>query len=219
MSLLRALTEKPWLNTTVEDLPAPGRLPMATARVGLLVFLAVASVLFALLVVAHSMRMMVGDWRSLPLPPVLWLNSVVLLLGSIALHGAAKSARQGRLTATRLRFLAGGVCAMGFLIGQLVAWRQLDTLGYAVATNPANSFFYLMTALHGAHLLGGLVVWTWTAFRLWRGFDTASSDTAKVRLSIALCATYWHFLLVVWLVLFGILLSDAAGLGMLHQMG
>ena len=69
------------------------------------------------------------------------------------------------------------------------------------STNPANGFFYLITGLHGLHLLGGLVAWGRTSDKVWRGFEPA-----QVRLSVELCAVYWHFLLVVWLVLFALLL-------------
>ncbi len=66
---------------------------------------------------------------------------------------------------------------------------------------PANAFYYLITALHGVHLLGGLVAWGWTGNRVRRGFEAN-----QVSLSVELCAVYWHFLLLVWLVLFGLLL-------------
>lgn len=207
MSLIRTLTEKPWTATTAPDLPALGRLPMPTARVGLVVFLAVVSVLFSLLVSAYFMRMSLGDWRPLPEPPLLWLNTLALALGSVALHRAVVGIRRGQVAAARLRFRAGGVCALAFLAGQLVAWRQLDALGYYVASNPANTFFYLLTALHGLHILGGLVAWARTAVRLWN-----RPDDAGLRLSVELCATYWHVLLLVWLALFGVLLADNTGL-------
>jgi cytochrome c oxidase subunit 3 len=86
-------------------------------------------------------------------------------------------------------------------VGQLLVWRQLGSLGYFVDTNPSNSFFYLITALHGLHLLGGLVAWFRASLRLWRG-----AEVAKIRMSVDLCAVYWHFLLLVWLVMFGLLL-------------
>ena len=92
--------------------------------------------------------------------------------------------------------------AVAFLVGQLLAWRELVAAGYALASNPANSFFYLLTAVHGLHVLGGLVAWPGDA-RGWRGSET---ETEEVRLSVDLCAIYWHFLLFVWLVLFALLL-------------
>jgi len=70
-----------------------------------------------------------------------------------------------------------------------------------VATNPSSSFFYLITAVHGLHLMGGLLVLGRTTVRVARG-----ADLRKIRLSVELCATYWHFLLVAWIALFALLL-------------
>jgi len=74
-------------------------------------------------------------------------------------------------------------------------------LGYFAATNPANAFFFLVTALHAVHLLGGLVAWVRTSAKLRRG-----DALDKVRLSVELCTIYWHFLLIIWLLLFVLLL-------------
>ena len=86
--------------------------------------------------------------------------------------------------------------------GQLLAWQQLSANGYVIDGNPATSFFYLLTALHGLHLLGGMWVWGRTTVRLFSGADAKS-----VRLSVELCTVYWHYLLLVWIGLFGLLLS------------
>jgi cytochrome c oxidase subunit 3 len=106
--------------------------------------------------------------------------------------------------------MAGGVFAFAFLAGQLLAWRQLNMMVAFDVTNPAIAFFYLITALHGLHLLGGLVAWGRTTAKVWRGFDLV-----HVRLSVELCTVYWHFLLLVWLVLFGLLFSGNDNLGAL----
>ncbi len=203
MSLFHQLTEKPWetVQGAVGDL-RHGRafsLPMAT--LGLRVLLAVITVLFSLLVVAYADRMAVADWRPLSEPGVLWLNTAMLILSSVAWQWAVISARRGQMDGVRTGLLGGGSFAFAFLAGQLLAWQQLVALGYFAATNPANGFFYLITALHGVHLLGGLVAWGRTADKVWRGIGVA-----QVRPSVELCAVYWHFLLVVWLVLFCLLL-------------
>ena len=91
-----------------------------------------------------------------------------------------------------------------------VTWRHLAAAGYFLASNPANSFFYLITAVHGLHVLGGLVALGRAADRAWRG-----RDMGKLRLSVDLCTTYWHFLLFVWVVLFALIngwASDFAAL-------
>ena len=74
--------------------------------------------------------------------------------------------------------------------------------GYYATTNVANAFFYLFTTLHGLHLIGGLYFWGRTTSK----FLSKNSKAEDIKHSIELCAIYWHFLLVVWLVLFGLML-------------
>lgn len=195
--------KKPWLEEsgTVVELQANGAFALPSATLALRVFLAVVTVLFSLLVVAYADRLTAGDWRPLPEPWVLWLNTVALVLGSVALQRSLTAANRGRLGGVKIGLLAGGGFAIVFLAGQLVAWQQLVALGYYAATNPANAFFFVMTALHGLHLFGGLVALGRTADKVLRGFDVD-----QVRLSVELCAVYWHFLLAVWLILFGLML-------------
>ena len=171
-------------------------------KTGLWVFLAVVTSVFCLFISAYAMRMKLGDWRPLPEPDLLWLNTGVLVLSSVALQWTRLAAKQGRIDSVRVGLTATGVLTFAFMAGQLLAWQQLYELGYFLTSNPANSFFYLITGLHGLHLLGGLVAWSRTTARVWRG-----ADVAQVRLSVELCAVYWHFLLIVWLVLFGLMLS------------
>ena len=101
----------------------------------------------------------------------------------------------------RLAWWLGGAFAVAFLVGQYYAWRQLQAAGYYAAVNPANASFNLLTGVHAVHLGGGLVAWIRTAARMARG---AGLD--DVRLGIELWTMYWHYLLLVWLVLFSLLL-------------
>jgi cytochrome c oxidase subunit III len=202
LSLLHQLTEKPWVKGqgSVVALHDGRAFPVPTAKLGLRVFLAVASILFSLVVVAYADRMAAADWRPMPVPWLLWLNTVMLILSSVALQWAWGGARWGQLDVVWAGLLAGGAFAFAFLAGQLWAWQQLAAVGYYAATNPAVAFFYLITALHGLHLLGGLVAWGRTTRMVWRG-----CEVGQVRLSVELCAIYWHFLLLIWLVLLGLL--------------
>ncbi|WP_207485876.1 cytochrome c oxidase subunit 3 [Arenibaculum pallidiluteum] len=205
MNPLGSLGAKPWLQPA-QDVPAWGRLPFAPAQVGLAIFMAVVTALFGLLAAAYLMRMTLGDWRPLPEPPILWLNTLALALGSAALQRSSTLLRRGDPARASTAFVAGGGCAGAFLAGQIAAWAQLDALGYFVATNPANTFFYLLTALHGLHLLGGLAAWARTAWHL-----RSAPGARATRLGVGLCAAYWHFLLVVWLALLALLMADDAG--------
>jgi cytochrome c oxidase subunit 3 len=195
------LTAKPWLEVgAIGEVIDTGASSLPTAMIGLGVFLAVVSSLFALLISAYFMRMQVADWAQMPAPKVLWFNTGVLILSSVALHYAQVAARRGRMKDVGDSLIAGNLFAFTFLVGQLYAWHQLNAAGYFLAANPANAFFYLLTGLHGLHLLGGLVALVLTAEKVWRGVALA-----QVRLSVKLCAIYWHFLLLLWLLLFTLL--------------
>ena len=195
------LMAKPWLEEgVIDDFPRGGASSLPTAKIGLGVFFAVVGSLFALLISAYFMRMDMADWQALPVPGLLWLNTGVLIASSLALQWATVAARRGHIDDVRSGIAAGGIFAVAFLAGQLLVWRQLSADGYYLAANPANSFFYLITAIHGLHLSGGLVALGRTAAKVWH-----RSGLAQIRLSIELCTAYWHFLLLIWLVLFGLL--------------
>jgi len=204
MNLFQQLTAKPWLATGAQlgDLRHPDEAHRAAKRTALSVFLAVVGVVFMLLLIAYGGRMAYEDWRPAPQLNLLWANTLVLILSSVALQWAQVSVRRGRMDAMRVGLLAGGAFTLVFLFGQLLAWRQLATMGYFDVSNPAIAFFYLITGIHGLHLLGGLVAWGRAAARAWGDFNVA-----KMRQSVELCTLYWHFLLGVWLVLFGLLFT------------
>jgi cytochrome c oxidase subunit III len=212
MGFFHQLTEKPWapIQGNVVQLHDGSAFSVPTATLGLRVFLAVVTVLFSLLIMAYGSRMEFEDWRPAPEQSLLWLNTAMLVLSSVAMQWAKIAARRGELDGVTTGLVVGGAFAIAFLGGQLLAWRQLNMMVVFDITNPAIGFFYLITALHGLHLLGGLVAWGRTAAKVWRGLDVV-----HVRLSVELCTVYWHFLLVVWLVLFGLLFSGNDNLGVL----
>jgi cytochrome c oxidase subunit 3 len=201
--LRQTLNAEPWnANDPLENQPGRGVLKVDPAKIGLIAFIAVATSLFGLFLSAYMMRMKLGDWTALSEPKLLWLNSGFLVLASIAFQLTRGAARRGQLLTVKTGLIAGGVCTILFLSGQLVAWQQLNTAGYFMSSNPANSFFYVLTAVHGLHLLGGMWVWGRTTTRVLTGADAES-----VRLSVELCTVYWHYLLLVWVGLFALLLS------------
>lgn len=212
MKLFGRLREKPWEGTgMVADTAAIGYAPTALpARVALRFFLAVVTVIFFLIIITFLSRSQVGDfqalagepWQPFTNPTQLWLNTLVLLASSVCIQLAAHSAGKKRSLITVCATGAALLFAVLFLIGQLVVWQQLVELGYYVNSNPANSYFYLFTGVHGLHLLGGLVALGIVSTRVLRG---GAIETLHGGLS--LCATYWHFLFAVWLLLFALLTS------------
>ncbi len=206
--LVRRLTAKPWVHAgdagysaDIQPINRPAK------KVALFFLLAAITSLFALFITAYVMRMDPhhgGDWHSIVTPGVLWINTILLVLASIAMQWAKSLAVTADKITTNLRLglLAGGILTLAFLVGQYVAWQQLHASVYFQISNPALAFFYLLTGIHGLHLLGGLYVWARATVRARR-----ESDTENIRLSIELCTVYWHYLLLVWLVLFGLLLT------------
>lgn len=201
--LRQTLNTEPWeANDPAENRPGRGVLNIDPAKVGLLSFIAVVTSLFALFLSAYMMRMHFGDWQPVAEPKLLWLNTVMLALASAAFQLTRGAARRAQALTVKVGLIVGGACTILFLLGQLVAWRQLNAGGYFISGNPANSFFYLLTALHGLHLIGGMWVWGRTTVKMMTGADATS-----VRLSVELCTVYWHYLLLVWIGLFALLLS------------
>lgn len=197
---------RPW----VAQLAGPElRNPSAgqTARTALWVFLGVATSLFVLFISAYAMRLGLADWSPLPRPRLLMLNTALLVGASLAMEWTAHAARRGDHGRLRRGLAASGVLTVGFLAGQLAMWKQLSDAGYLVSSGAAAAFFYLFTAVHGLHVLGGLVAWARAALRVWHG-----QDRAGIRLGVELCATYWHYLLAVWVVLYALLVSKDIGL-------
>jgi len=203
VSLFSQLAEKPWAaeQAAIDDLHSGGEFTLPAPQVGLRVFLGFASVLFTLFIVVYVERMVFSDWHALPEPWLLWVNTAILVFSSAGLQWAWVSADKNQADGVKKGLYVGGVLAFAFLTGQFLVWQQLVNMGYYASSNPASAFFYLLTALHAVHLLGGLVAWGRTAVKLQNGLSMA-----QLRGSIELCAVYWHFLLVVWIVLFGLLL-------------
>ena len=196
------LTSKPWLEQgAAGELPGAAVSAAPMAKVGLGVFLAAIGSLFALFISAYIMRMQLADWRPTPKPTLLWVSTGILMLSSAALQLARTNTDRGDSRGARMALLAAGGAAIGFMVSQLLAWGQLGKAGYFLTSNPASSFFYLITAIHGLHVLGGVVALGRNIVRAWQG-----RDLVRLRLGLELCSLYWDFLLLMWLVLFALLL-------------
>jgi cytochrome c oxidase subunit 3 len=167
-------------------------------QLGLWAFLATVTMLFAGFTSAILVRRTAADWPMLPLPSLLWVNSVVLLVSSVAMEAVRRASRQDQCREVRRWLIV--VVALGavFLIGQLGAWRQLAAQGVFLPSNPHSSFFYILTGVHGVHLLGGIVGLFYLV--------VATSRRMSAPLStVNLFATYWHFVGGLWVYLFVVL--------------
>ena len=157
------------------------------AKTGLHLLMAAMSSMFFLFLISYILRSQVSDWEALsePWQPLastwqLWINTALLVLASVALELAKRSLRRLDNALTRDLMLVAGAASVAFLVGQLVLWNALGNMGYFASSNAANAFFYLLTGLHGVHLLGGLVAWVRATYRL--NHDNSEQASAKAGL-------------------------------------
>lgn len=178
--------------------PVPRGTPQGTYVTG--IWLALASILmfFTALVSSFVVRKgLSNDWVAFPLPSILWANTAVLVASSATLERARRLLARQALN--DFRGWWGVTTALGllFLVGQLVAWRELRAAEIYLSTNPSSSFFYLLTGTHGLHLLGGVLALLYVGVRERQESLRVSRETAVAATSI-----YWHFLGGLWIVLF-----------------
>ena len=203
-SIFQLLTQKPWENEqSQKDNVHEGKtLDLTKHKLGLRTLMVVSTIIFSLFIVTYSDRMLVHDWRNMPEPWLLWFNTSILILSSLVFYFTQKSFKKNENEKTKNGLYLIGFLAYSFLIGQLLVWYQLMNTGYYATTNVANAFFYLFTTLHGLHLIGGLYFWGNTTSKFLKG----NYRISKMQHMLELCGIYWHFLLSVWLVLFGLML-------------
>jgi cytochrome c oxidase subunit III len=208
--LIQRLKDKPWMKQGVVPTSQEG-ITSSAPKVGLWVFLAVVTSLFGLFASAYTMRMAghggLAAWQALDEPNVLWINTLVLVLASAAMQIARNRMDADDLGGGRSYFLAAGVLTVLFLGGQVLAWQQARASGGLGPGSPAYSFFVLLTAVHGLHLIGGLWVLGRATARIFRVESSNVVARGRLRLSVQLCTTYWHWLLLIWLGVFALLLS------------
>ncbi len=163
---------------------------------GVSVTLAAILMFFMALASSYIVRKGTGtDWQPIDTPRILWLNTVVLVASSITVEIARRKLAQSDVIEFRNWWAITTALGTLFLGGQIVAWRVLADQGLFLATNPSSSFFYLLTASHGAHLLIGLVALLYVTLR--------AGQTGWRRRAIAAegVAIYWHFLDGLWVFL------------------
>jgi cytochrome c oxidase subunit 3 len=153
---------------------------------------------FAAFTSALFVREGTADWSHLALPGVLYLNTLVLLASSLTLERARKTLEAAPERSTRKAsawVMVTLLLGLAFCAGQFHAWQELRAEGIYLATNPNSSFFYLLTFLHGLHVLVGIFVLVYLAGRL------MASHTMFRRSLFDNTAVYWHFMGVLWIYL------------------
>lgn len=184
----------------------PAGTPQSTYTIGMLVALGAVSMFFMALVSASVVhRGMPGsDWVPLQPPSILWGTSALAVASSLTLLRARRMFKAGAERSFSRWWTATAVLGICFLSGQVLAWRQLVSAGVYMVSNPSVGFFYVFTAAHGLHLLGGVIALLWIGWRQSHGWRKSSGISPATATAVA--ALYWHFVTGLWLFLFSFFL-------------
>jgi cytochrome c oxidase subunit 3 len=169
-------------------------------RLGLWMFLATVTMLFAAFTSAYVVRRSGSDWRHIALPSMLWINTAILAASSVAVEIANRRGLARQWTAATSALALAAAFGLAFLAGQIAAWRQLVAAGVYLPTNPHSSFFFMLTGAHAVHIVAALAVLVWGMV----GTRSAWSNPRAWSARMDLCRTFWHYLGGVWLFLFAL---------------
>jgi len=178
-------------------------LSMHPKKFALWLFIVTVVMIFAALTSAYIVRQSEGNWLEFDIPQTLYISSAIILASSFTMQWSYLSAKKDNLGTLRVSTLLTAVLGLAFLVVQFMAWQELVAMDVYFVGNPAGSFMYVLTGLHGVHLISGvifLILVTVNAFRY--KVHSKSMD------QIEMCATYWHFLDGLWLYLFLFLLLN-----------
>jgi len=171
-------------------------------RLGMWVALTSVVMLFTALTSAYIVRAASSnDWRPIAMPRLLWLSTAVIIISSVTFEGARRSLKRQHDAMYGHWLLITTILGVVFLGSQLLAWRQLVRQGIYLATNPHSSFFYLMTAAHGVHLLGGILALSYLLVRTRRRGADVTAESRRIGAADAV-SIYWHFMDGLWVYLF-----------------
>jgi cytochrome c oxidase subunit 3 len=171
-------------------------------RLGMCVSLAAVLMLFTALTSAYIVRAAsANDWQPLAMPQILLLSTALILISSGTLEAARRELKAKAVSAYQRWLLVTVLLGTGFLGSQLLAWKQLARQGGYLASNPHSSFFYLLTATHGFHLLGGLLALAYLVLRARRNQQNEQVEAKQYAIADAV-TLYWHFMDGLWIYLF-----------------
>jgi len=185
----------------VEEAGQP--LAMHPKKFALWIFIASVVMIFAALTSAYMVRHAAGNWLMFELPDSFFITTAIILVSSASMHWAYIAAKKNNLEMTKLAMAVTTLLGVAFLVGQFIAWGDLVRNNVYFAGNPSGSFVYVLSGVHGLHIISGVVVLLIVLVSTFR-YKVHSRNLAQIEM----CATYWHFLDGLWLYLFVFLLLN-----------
>lgn len=181
-------------------------LAMHPKKFALWLFIVSIVMIFAAMSSAYMVRQAEGNWLDFEMPTIFWVNSGILLASSVTMHWAYIAAKRDNLAMIKVAMIITTLLGLGFLVGQWYSWVALVDMKVffaGTASNPSGSFLYVITGLHAFHLVTGIV---YLVIILGASFQYKIHSKNLVRMEM--CATYWHFLDILWIYLFAFLLLN-----------
>lgn len=177
--------------------------PMAMnpKRFAMWLFIGSVMMVFAALTSAYIVRQAEGNWLYFDLPNILTVSTVVILASSTTMQWAFWSAKKDNLETVKIMVTLTAILGLAFLVLQFEGWKQLVDNRIFLVGNPSGSFLYVITGLHGLHIISALVYLIIVLVATYR-FQVHSKNLLRLEM----CTTYWHFLGGLWLYLFVFLL-------------
>lgn len=163
--------------------------PLSKTQIAMWLLLTAVVMLFAGLSSAYVVLRGLPTWQNILVPRLAWLNTIVLILSSFSLEAARSAVTKRQVRPIKRWVGISGVLGLGFLFGQIAVWSELVAAGVYLQSTLHSSFFYVLSAIHGLHVIGGLI-----------GMALVYFKTSEERFKA--CALYWHFMGAIWLYLF-----------------
>ena len=196
------LLEKPWEKeqAAIDSLHKGKTFDVSNQKSAVIIIFGIATVLFSLIFTGYIYTLPPSqDTKYLLKPNLLWINTLILFFVAYYFNKVTKDLENKKNLKIKTNLIVIGILSYLFLIGQLIFWVQLMKSGNYVSTNSYFSSFYIFTALHGIHLLGGLFFWGKVASRVLKLDNDKIINEEK---NISALSLYWTFLLIVWIMFF-----------------
>ena len=188
----------------VEEARRP--LSMHPKKFAMWLFIVSVTMLFMAWTSAYIVKRGEPGWSSFELPIQFWLNSAIIVVSSLTMIWAQRSARKDNLEMTKVAISATFILGMAFLVGQFFGWQKMIEMNYyfsGMGSNTSSSFIYVLTGVHGLHIVGGVVYLVIVLVSTFK--HKVNSENMSM---MEMCSTYWHFLGVLWLYLFVFLILN-----------
>ena len=176
-------------------------LAMHPKKFAMWLFIGSVGMLFAALTSAYIVRQAEGNWLYFDLPQIFTTSTIVIVLSSVTMQWAFWSARKDDLSMVKIMVTITTVLGLSFLVLQFEGWKALVSNQVYLVGNPSGSFLYIISGLHGLHLISAVIYLLIVLVSTYR-FRVHSKNLAQIEM----CTTYWHFLDSLWLYLFVFLL-------------